>query len=331
MPTLPSSADLDYLRPLLNPAYLTSKVIDLLRAQFVEQSHLVLADFLAPSIANELEGLIRERDAEMEKDRRGVTVNGQTTNNIPPHTAGEDERNGWAVVGPPHLQRYLALSPSSSASTPAADRLSTLLREIHALFTSSAFAALLASLTSLLPTAYTTAVRRFRPGLDYSLARGESASDPDAQVKLDVGLGLTPKCEKESDREVWEGGEAGGWDVWLANEEGGDEATYGGGGGGGSAKEAAENGTTGAPEAQAQEQGEAEEEEEDGPLLALEPEWNRLHLVLRDPGVLSFVKYLSARAPASRWDVVGEWEVQGIEEEKEEDEDGDNQEEAAQA
>lgn len=322
---MPSPSDLDSLRPFLNPAYLTSKILTLLRTQFIEQSHLVLADFLHPSIATELEGLIRARDAEMEKGpRRGMIVNGQKVDRIPPHTAGEDAETGWQVVGPPHLQRYLALSTSAPASVNAdADRLSTLLRQIHSLFTSPAFASLLASLTSLLPTAYTTSIRRFRPGLDYTLARGEAASDPDAQAKLDVGLGLTPRCTEEKDREVWEAGEAGGWDIWLANEEGGDEATYGGGGGSGD-KKAMEKGN-GAEEqeekaaaTEQEQQEEEDEDDEDGPLLALEPDWNRLHLVLRDPGVLSFVKYVSARAPASRWDVVGEWQVQGIEEEEEE-------------
>ncbi|KWU45125.1 hypothetical protein RHOSPDRAFT_33372 [Rhodotorula sp. JG-1b] len=335
LPTVPSPSDLDSLRPFLNPAYLTSKILTLLRTQFIEQSHLVLADFLHPSIATELEVLIRARDAEMEKGpRRGMMVNGQKVDRIPPHTAGEDAETGWKVIGPPHLQRYLALSPSAPSSVNAdiEDRLSALLRQIHSLFTSPAFASLLASLTSLLPTAYTTSIRRFRPGLDYTLARGETASDPDAQAKLDVGLGLTPRCEEEKDREVWEAGEAGGWDIWLANEEGGDEATYGGGSGGGD-KKAMENGkgaeeeeeeatTTHKQEAEAeaaaeQEQQQEEEDDDDGPLLALEPDWNRLHLVLRDPGVLSFIKYVSARAPASRWDVVGEWQVQGIEEEEE--------------
>ncbi|GAA5985145.1 hypothetical protein JCM10908_002542 [Rhodotorula pacifica] len=323
LPTIPFPSDLEYLRPLVNPAYLTSKIITLLRSQFIEQSHLVLADFIHPAIANELEGLIRERDQEMEKGRRGAIVNGQKTDKVPPHTAGEDAETGWAVVGPPHLQRYLALAPSasSSSSDSGADRLATLLRQIHTLFTSRAFSSLLANLTSLLPTAYTTSIRRFRPGLDYTLARGESSSDPDAQAKLDVGLGLTPRCEKEEEREVWEGGEAGGWDIWLANEEGGDEATYGGGGGGKTSETNGDGTESEEKPTQAEEEpagDEAEEEEDDGPLLALEPEWNRLHLVLRDPGVLSFVKYVSARAPASRWDVVGEWEVQGIEEEEEE-------------
>ncbi|GAA6002974.1 oxidative DNA demethylase [Rhodotorula paludigena] len=325
LPTAPSASELADLKPLVNPAYLTPKVLTHLRTQFVESSHLVLADFLLPSLASEIEALIRARDAELERDRRGVVVNGCKTNKVPPHDAGEDAAQGWTVVGPPHLQRYLSLSPSAPSG--AQGRLEELLRQVHGLFTSRAFAALLASLTSLLPTAHTTALRRFRPGLDYTLARGEAASDEGASAKLDVGLGLTPRCDRDEDRERWESGDVGGWDIWLANEEGGDEATYGGAGKEKSAEPVAdgEDKAEGA-DGEAQPQEDAEEgageegEEDDGPLLALEPEWNRLHLVLRDPGVLAFVKYLSARAPASRWDMVGEWEVQGVEEDGDEEE-----------
>ncbi|GAA6033008.1 hypothetical protein JCM8097_000095 [Rhodosporidiobolus ruineniae] len=316
LPTAPSAADLAYLTPLVNSAYLTPKVLQHLRAQFVESSHLVLADFLHPTLSTEIESLIRVRDADAEQGRRGAEVGGWKTNQVLPHSHGEDAANGWEVVGPPHLQRYLSLSPAfpgSEEKMADEDRLAHLLRQVHALFTSSAFAALLASLTSLLPVSHTTAVRRFRPGLDYTLARGESASDESASAKLDVGLGLTPRPEKDEEREVWEGGEAGGWDIWMATEEGGDEATYGGAGSKDKTPVDAEaNGET------KEEEQEEQEEDDDGPLLALEPEWNRLHLVLRDPGVLAFVKYVSARAPASRWDVSGEWEIQGVAEEEEE-------------
>ena len=255
-------------------------------------------------------------------------MNGQKVNLIPPHSTGESLEQGWQVAGPPHLQRYLSLSSTapSNTTTTASQRLETMLRELQGLFTSNAFAALLACLTSLLPVAHTTNIRRFRPGLDYTLARGEPASSGQeegeegegAQAKLDVGLNLTPKQEKEEDQEIWEGGEAGGWDIWLVGDEGGDEATYGGGGGGAKSKseEPAVNEES-AEEQQADEE-QGEEDDEDSTLLSLEPTFNRLHLVLRDPGVLGFVKYVSAKAPGSRWDVNGEWEVRGIEEEEEE-------------
>lgn len=278
-----------------------------------------MSDFLSPTIATELESLIKAKDLEVEKGRRGVEVNGKKVNLIPEHATGESSEQGWTVVGPPHLQRYLSLLPSKTES--AAGRLETMLRDIQALFQSNAFATLLACLTSLLPVAHTTNVRRFRPGLDYTLARGEPAGQEGddegegPQAKLDVGLNLTPKQEKEEDQEIWEGGEAGAWDIWLVGDEGGDEATYGGGGGAAKEKSEEPKGDGEAPEGAA-EQEEEMEEEEDSTLLSLEPTFNRLHLVLRDPGVLGFVKYVSAKAPGSRWDVNGEWDIRGIEEEE---------------
>ena len=46
-------------------------------------------------------------------------------------------------------------------------------------------------------------------------------------------------------------------------------------------------------------------------------------LVLRDEGVMRFVKYVSAAAEGSRYDVCGEWQVGQVEEEEEEQEDDD--------
>lgn len=37
--------------------------------------------------------------------------------------------------------------------------------------------------------------------------------------------------------------------------------------------------------------------------------WNRFSIVLRDSGVLKFVKYVSQSAKGDRWDIVGEWGV----------------------
>lgn len=63
-----------------------------------------------------------------------------------------------------------------------------------------------------------------------------------------------------------------------------------------------------------------EDEDDDGTLLTVQPEFNRLSLVLREKTVLRFVKYVSASAPGSRWDVSGEYTVSVPDEEDEEDE-----------
>lgn len=71
------------------------------------------------------------------------------------------------------------------------------------------------------------------------------------------------------------------------------------------------------------EDGDEEEEEEDSTLLTVQPGFNRLLLVLRDERVMRFVKYVSASAEGSRWDVCGEYEVGMMEEDEEEDEEED--------
>jgi hypothetical protein len=57
-----------------------------------------------------------------------------------------------------------------------------------------------------------------------------------------------------------------------------------------------------------------EDEEDDSTLLAVQPGFNRLLLVLRDERVMRFVKYVSAAAEGSRWDICGEYEVGMVEE-----------------
>jgi hypothetical protein len=79
--------------------------------------------------------------------------------------------------------------------------------------------------------------------------------------------------------------------------------------------------SNGAEEAAGEEDEDMDEDsdEEDGTLLTVQPGFNRLLLVLRDVGVMRFVKYVSAAAEGSRWDVCGEYEVGMIEAEDEDD------------
>lgn len=57
-----------------------------------------------------------------------------------------------------------------------------------------------------------------------------------------------------------------------------------------------------------------DEDEDESTLLTAQPGFNKLLMVLRDERVMRFVKYLSAAAPGSRWDICGEYEVGMVEE-----------------
>jgi len=65
--------------------------------------------------------------------------------------------------------------------------------------------------------------------------------------------------------------------------------------------------------------GEEVDEEDESTLLTVQPSFNRLLLVLRDEGVMRFVKYVSAAAAGSRWDVCGEFTVGMFQEDEDED------------
>jgi hypothetical protein len=73
-------------------------------------------------------------------------------------------------------------------------------------------------------------------------------------------------------------------------------------------------------ESQNQTDQEEEFEEDDSALLTKPPSFNHLLIVLRDERVLRFVKYVSAQAQGSRWDVSGEYEIDMIELEEVDDE-----------
>ncbi|KAF8530907.1 Oxoglutarate and iron-dependent oxygenase degradation C-term-domain-containing protein [Gautieria morchelliformis] len=315
-PPLPSSilteAHISFLSDYLDPVYLSPKNLPVLAERFASESSLQMHSFLRESIATKLETGLRGLDA---ADLLGPT----RTLRLPAYTSGAI--TGWSIKGPPHKQRYGILTDEDPELAPpdtAKTSVVSILRSLQDdLFPSPAFRAWLALVTSLLPLQYAIEARRFRPGLDYTLATSE-----EDDTRLDVVLGLTPDMEVEGkgkgkEEANWEGGEWGGWECYMAaREEDDDPAIYGSG-----ARRKAQHISSGDEEsANAQETDEnsdQDEEEEDSTLLTVQPGFNRLLLVLRDPGVLHFVKYVSAKAPGSRWDICGEWEVGQVEEEEE--------------
>jgi hypothetical protein len=57
-------------------------------------------------------------------------------------------------------------------------------------------------------------------------------------------------------------------------------------------------------------------------LLTIFPAFNQLSLVLRDEKVMKFIKYVSAAAKSSRWDVCCEYEIGDIVETESSNEEG---------
>lgn len=370
-----------FLAHFLNPAYLTSKIQSTLFDKFGDESHLLLADFLRQDIAESLEKALRKKD---EDDGlvwwAGEEKVGFDAVQIQPHGVGtrhaanaSDEDKRWALAGPPHRERFATLdktvtprtadkvdysqtpSPVPTLPASASDLLACL---THVLFPSVAFRHFVANITQLIPLAgRPIRARRFRPGLDYTLARS------DEETVLDLTLTLTPDVVSSAKKVVrttakpkglagrkakapaslskgvlskadvgkldamWETGDIGGWECYLAPHEGEEDPAVYQSAASRRAKAQAEEGEgdEGEDAGEAKEADEAEEEADedeeeddeamdedededfDGVLLNVTPSYNTLNIVLRDEGVMRFVKYLSASAGGSRWDIAAEY------------------------
>ncbi|KAI9280739.1 Oxoglutarate and iron-dependent oxygenase degradation C-term-domain-containing protein [Sporodiniella umbellata] len=152
----------------------------------------------------------------------------------------------------------------------------TFFHRMHLFFASHAFRLWLKAITDLLPVGYRGETRRFRPGHDYTLA----TTNTRGQGVLDVTLCYVDKPT------LWADGDFGGYECYMApHEEEEDAAVY-------------------------------KAADEDGALLTLPAGQNELSIVLRDEGVMRFIKYISARAPGSRWDTAYEFDLpQGFDQE----------------
>lgn len=186
---------------------------------------------------------------------------------------------GWETFGPPHRLRYATLAKDQTNANEAAQ----LFADLKAKFESEAFRNWLAIVAQLKPQGYRGEVRRFRPGHDYTLA----TTNTRGQAVLDVTfcIATTPNAKAS---ELWESGECGGYECYMApHDEEEDAAVY-------------------------------KAADEDGALLTTSAGCNELLLVLRDEGVMRFTKYVSARAPGSRWDLAFEYDLPEEEDEEEE-------------
>lgn len=221
-----SEDHISFLSEFLNPVYLQTRTMNALASRFFEESSLELHSFLATKLANKLEHGLREVDMADELD--GASRHGR----IPPHNAGT-ELGPWRIKSPPHKQRYCVLEPyvygppeegQSKYTQASSDEMLRSLQD--ELFPSNAFRAWLSIVSRLLPLRYSVESRRFRPGLDYTLAVSE-----ERETRLDVVLGLTPdmvtrrtrngkgKARQQSNGEEkprgFATGEWGGWEVII--------------------------------------------------------------------------------------------------------------------
>jgi hypothetical protein len=269
-----SKEDIENLSKYMNATYLTPQSMNEIRERFEEESSVQLRQFLNDEWVDKLKAA-REREQDL--------GNGQTSED---YNFGVDDK--WKAIGPAHKQRFLEYSGNQDG-TPAT--VGAILQHLKTnMFQSESFGRFLKLITSLgLPLGYRGRVRRFRPGLDYTVAHYGILTTKavlDATLCFAAGKGTQARVDEETgelvgsdDDALWASGDVGGFECYIAADDEENEAAA------------------------------QYDEEDDTELLSVDVSNNTLSLVYRDPGTMRFVKYVGCRAPSSRWDVSIEYEV----------------------
>lgn len=294
-----AEGELKTLSQFINMNYLDPTFLKQMQATFLSDSIIELNDFLNP-----------EYSSALHKSLRDYELNTAIPKN------SRDLPRAWKCAIPPHKQRYMyidgtdkfdldkesleevnrkEIQPSFNAS--GENNSDELLLQLASLFSSPAYRKWLNLITSLFITSEQTLIRRFRPGHDFILATAPPDTYTDKPHELDAlleaTLNLTPTA---TDPKNWSLGEYGGYEVCMTiNEDEDDPAVY-----------------------------KANDPLDDSVLYTSQCKWNSLTLMLRDPLVMKFIKYVSINAKGSRWDITSQWNVDG-EDEDEEDEDEDEE------
>lgn len=286
-----ASRDKEILAKYLNPMYLAEKSMKEIRECFEDQSSVQLRHFLNK------EWEIRMKNATTKADKElGLGKNRPSLD----YRAGVSDK--WAAVGPAHKQRfleYVGVEDSSEFAFAGA----SMLHLKKSLFQSPAFGRWLQLISSLgMPKGYRGKARRFRPGLDYTVAHYGILTQNavlDATLCLAAGSGNQLQYDEvgeiaggDADDAIWDSGDAGGFECYIAADEDSD-------------------GPVGAADEY--------NDDDDTKLLSVSASNNTLSLVYRDPGTMRFVKYVGSGAPSSRWDLSLEYEVEDTGDSEDED------------
>ncbi|KUI66979.1 Prolyl 3,4-dihydroxylase ofd1 [Cytospora mali] len=303
-------SDIEFLLKYLSPTYLTPDTLERMQEHFDENSSITLPDILGKKFSARLKDYVTKKEAE----------------NLPVESDKIEKLSAWKVSKPPHKHRFLYLQPDQSSK----EQDSPIKELIEEFLPSPQFRAWLSMATNSTIKSHDLLARRFRHGLDYTLATGH-----EGKPRLELNLGFTPTQgwgdddeEEQEDAEAEQNGngaktngkkskskskgkdkgkasvkeqekvepeEVGGHEVYMAGDDGDDEdaAIY---------KSSADN---------------------DNILFFQAAAWNKLTIVLRDSGTLRFVKYVSQKAKGDRWDVSATFDI----EEQDDDDDNDDSEE----
>jgi prolyl 3-hydroxylase /prolyl 3,4-dihydroxylase len=221
-----TAADKKLLSEWINPVYLGRAAERRMVAQWEASSCIELRSFLREDREAAMLDAVRREDA-------AAAVGGGA---VPARDAGVAE--AWEAVGPPHKQRFLQANASAgalhatappAAQDPHASAAMQMRAVVAHLFRSAAFAKWLARVTDLGVTSLRCILRRFRPGLDYTVATGAAHDSPphitpaSPPPLLDATL-----CFVDDDGEekatAWASDDVGGFQCYIAADDEADAA-----------------------------------------------------------------------------------------------------------
>lgn len=276
-----SRKDIDFLSRYINKTYLRPESIQEISKRFEEESSVQLRHFFNEEWEKKVSTVLKEDDEKCCIGRDRPVLD---------YKVGVSEE--WLPVGPAHKQRFLEYIGEAKKDGNTSGSLLKFLKE--AVMQSSEFGKLLKSFTSLgMPLGYRGKVRRFRPGLDYTIAHYGILTKKavlDATMCFVSGKGDQSVGDEydHDDDIIWQSDDKGGFECYISADDNDDEQIEG------TKKEAEDE----------------YDEEDDTKLLSVSASNNTLSLVYRDPGTMRFVKYLGIGAPSSRWDLTLEYEVE---------------------
>jgi Rps23 Pro-64 3,4-dihydroxylase Tpa1-like proline 4-hydroxylase len=335
--------DLQFLLNYMTPNYLTPDTVEDLNELFTEESTAQMANFLnkklAPRLRKQIESEAFKREFETSrpphKHRYQYLASSSAVR--PPPVGSEDDPHGdimYNFLPSLAFRKWLSLTTGLSLK-----RCTILARKFRR------------TLDYQLATGY----RGEQPQLEYCLnitpTTGWAPEEPEVEPEEDEdddddeneetapknkskgkAKAKAPVPEPKPQPQARDEDNVGGYELYMAGDDDEDDDDDDAGSDHGVEIPAKFQSATGAGDRRSAKKARAkadpaiykaaqEDEEDDGILFSNPASWNTLSLVLRDRGVLKFVKYVSGKAKGDRYDFAGAVEVDDVDDEDENDDD----------